>query len=127
MIRAVVFAICFLLFSSFFQKEGFRGSCAFAEDAAFAAQAPTVSHIMTGRVLRSQFWAFPARGIKFTIAVQDPEGAVVNVMVTPATTLWDPSAKAIMIDHIQAGQRVRLVYHRTEEGLNVARSIKISK
>ena len=88
---------------------------------------PVAFHAMTGRVVRSEFGAYLARGLRFDVVVKTPSGKMVKFFITPTTTLWDSNAKAIMIDKIAADVQVRLIFFVNEDGLNVARSIKILK
>ena len=45
----------------------------------------------------------------------------------PGSKNWDADAKAIMPDKIVARSRVNVIYLTTDEGINVAKSIKILK
>jgi hypothetical protein len=112
------------IFLAFFILAG-TSSLAFADDLAMAATMPLTAHIILGGVVKSVSWADPVKGTKSEIVVTDATRKTIHILVTPTTTLWDMDAKAIMPDKIAPRRRVNVIYLTTDEGINVAKSIKI--
>jgi hypothetical protein len=102
-------------------------SLAFADNAAMAAVVPPVVHTILGGTVRSVSWANPSKGTKSEIVVIDAAKKKATILITPTTTLWDANAKAVLPEKIVVKKKVNIVYLTTEEGVNVAKSIKILK
>ena len=77
--------------------------------------------------VKSVSMADAAKGTKSEIVLTNAAAKDVNVLVTATTTLYDADAKAITLDKIAAGAKVSVVYTVTGEGVNEAKSIKVSK
>lgn len=98
-----------------------------ADDTALAEAMPMVSHTIIGGVVKSITWADPLKGTKSEIVLRNTLGKTIHVLVTSTTTLWDADAKAIMSSQIVPKRKINVTYLTTEEGLNIAQSIKILK
>lgn len=92
---------------------------------AFAATTPSPKHFMLRGMIKSVSWADPVKGTESEIIVVDAGRKKTKILVAPTTTLWDAEAKAIMPDKIVPKKMVSVVYFTTDEGVHLAKSIKI--
>jgi len=116
--KIVFLALCMIVSSA---------SWSWADDLAMADTVEQTPHALLGAVIKSVSWADPDKGTKSEIVVLDPAKKAIHILVTSTTTLWDADTKPIMSDKIIAKSRVNVIYLTTEEGINVAKSIKILK
>jgi hypothetical protein len=92
------------------------------------AAANNTVHTIVNGMIKSVSWADPAKGTKSEVVVTDAATwKKINILITPTTTLWDADDKAIMRDKIISRRRVKIIYRTNDEGLNIAKSIKILK
>ena len=95
-------------------------------DEAMASVVP-VKHAILRGVVKSVSWADPVKGTESVIVVMDTARKKTKILVAPTTTLWDEDAKAIMPEKIVVKKKVYVIYITTDEGVDIAKSIKILK
>jgi hypothetical protein len=113
--------------------------CLFAASATYAQQATTKKKAgepiavktvetkeMTGKV-KVVTAANQAKGTKSEITVADEKSGEMVFLVTPTTTVYDADFKAIGLDKIKAGEKVKVKYGTTKEGVKEAVSINLLK
>lgn len=98
-----------------------------ADEPVLAVTVPPAVHTILGGVVKSVSWAKPAKETRSEIVVIDAAKKKVDILITSTTTLWDADAKAIMRDEITPKRRVNVFYTTTDEGINVAKSLKLLK
>jgi hypothetical protein len=68
--------------------------------------------------------ADPAKGIRPEITITNEDGKHRTFLVRPTTTIYGPDWKAIALDKLEKGQKVRIQYITNKDGMSVALSIK---
>lgn len=84
---------------------------------------------VTGEV-KSVTLADPVKGTKSEIVIVDKSGTEPKehtFLVKSTTTIYDADWKATTLDKIKQGDKVRVTYSTTKEGVDEATSIKIKK
>jgi len=115
----------FLVFCVFL----FAASLCFAQKPAAvtkpaAPQAPAVN-VVIGQI-KSVTLENGAKGIKPAIVVSESAGNEASIMVMPATVISDKDGKQIAPDKLVVGDKVRVKYTQTREGVKEAVKIKIT-
>ena len=67
------------------------------------------------------------KGTKSQIEVIGTDTKTTDILVKETTTLYGADAKAISLDKIAADAKVEVVYSVTKEGVNEAKSVKLTK
>jgi hypothetical protein len=76
-------------------------------------------------VVQAVTLADPEHEIRSEIVAVEKDGRRSSFLVTPSTTIYDPAWKVLALGQIQSGERVKIRYITTADGLNVSRSIHI--
>jgi len=71
--------------------------------------------------------ADPAKGTKSEVTVADEKSSEKTFLVKSTTTLWSKEFKAISLDKINPGDKVKVKYTTTREGVHEAVTINILK
>ncbi len=66
----------------------------------------------------------PSKGIRPEITLSGEDGKNYTFLVRTTTTIYGPDWKAISLDKLEKGQRVRVQYITNKDGFLVAQSIK---
>jgi hypothetical protein len=96
-----------------------------------ATAASQKHHAASGKVFKGTVDAVtladPAKGTKSEITVVDAQKKSLVFLVKSTTTLYDVSGTAITLDKIIKGNKVRVRYQTTAEGLHEAASVRLTK
>lgn len=91
---------------------------------------PPLSHkpeIVSSEIIglvESVILADPAKGARPEISIIDAEGKKYTFIVESTTTIYGPDWKAITLDKLEKGRKVRIRYTTTKEKFLIALSIK---
>lgn len=96
-----------------------------ASKAVETPKTPAVKVLM-GKV-ESVSMADPAKGTKSEIVIMDENAKKSTVLVKSSTTLYDEAWKPMTLDKIKAGDKIKIKYEITPEGMEEAVSVHLSK
>ncbi|MCX5714504.1 MAG: hypothetical protein NT033_06825 [Candidatus Omnitrophica bacterium] len=82
--------------------------------------------LVSGKVEKVDL-ADPEKGIKSEISIVTEDGTKISVLVKTNTTIYDAGWKAIGLDKIREGNRVKIKYLTSKEGVREARSLSLVK
>ncbi len=105
-----------------------QGPSASAAAATPAAPAAKMAHmkVFIGKV-ESVSVANATAGTKSELVVADEAGAKTTFLVKATTTIYDAASGATTLDKIAAGEKVKVKYEVTKEGVDEAMSIHVVK